>query len=465
MFLWALGFGGLAVLRHFRFLTQRFDTGNMTQAVRNTADGHFLEVTNVAGEQVNRLGTHVDPMLAMFAPLWWAWPSPAMLLVVQAVALACGAFPVFWLARKHLGSEWAGAKLALVYLLFPPLQWNVIHEFHAVALAVPLLLLAVWYLDERRLAPFAACAVGAVLTKEHIGLVIACLGLCHALRSRRVGQGLAIFGLGTTWTVVAFWVIVPHFSGRESVYQARYDWVGGTPSGIAKALFTDPERFLDVLARPSNGLYLIFLLLPLLGVCLLSPLMIAAIPQFALSMLSERLGDTNFTYQNALPVIPILVSAAVLGAARIARNPNATANRILFASIVLAVAIGPPRHLDTLGEIPGAENLSFGSVAAQRRAVELVPADGAVSSTNNIGAHLSARRRAYVFPEIARADWVVVDTHDPWLPTPPSAPLSGIVDGYPQPVRMARTIGELERSPDWRLVFREDGVLVFTRVS
>ena len=56
----------------------------------------------------------------MFAPLWWLWPSPDLLLTVQAIAVALGALPVFWLARKHLGSERAALGFALVYLLYPP---------------------------------------------------------------------------------------------------------------------------------------------------------------------------------------------------------------------------------------------------------------------------------------------------------------------------------------------------------
>ena len=42
-----------------------------------------------------------------------------MLLVAQAVAVALGALPVFWLARKHLGSERAALGFALAYLLYP----------------------------------------------------------------------------------------------------------------------------------------------------------------------------------------------------------------------------------------------------------------------------------------------------------------------------------------------------------
>ena len=100
----AVAFSALSIGRQRAFNTGRFDMGNMTQAVWSTAHGHFLQVTNLSGEQTSRLGSHFDPILALLAPLWLAWSSPDMLVTVQAIAVALGALPIFWLARKHLGS-------------------------------------------------------------------------------------------------------------------------------------------------------------------------------------------------------------------------------------------------------------------------------------------------------------------------------------------------------------------------
>ena len=104
-------FGTLAILRHRTFESGRFDLGNMTQAVWSTANGDVLSVTDVHGEQILRLGSHFDPILAALAPLWWVWPSPEALLVLQAVALAAGAIPLYLLARRHL-PEWPAAAIA-----------------------------------------------------------------------------------------------------------------------------------------------------------------------------------------------------------------------------------------------------------------------------------------------------------------------------------------------------------------
>ena len=108
---YAAGFAALSSLRHEAFITGRFDLGNMVQAVWSTAHGHPLEMTELHGDQISRLAAHVDPILVLFAPLWWIWPSPHMLLAVQAVVIALGAVPVFLLARKHLASPRAALGL------------------------------------------------------------------------------------------------------------------------------------------------------------------------------------------------------------------------------------------------------------------------------------------------------------------------------------------------------------------
>ena len=51
--------------------------------------------------------------------------------------------------------------------------------------------------------------------------------------------------------------------------------------------------------------------------------------------------------------------------------------------------------------------------AAARRALRLIPGDAAVSATNSLGAHLSARRRIFSFPVLEDADWVAVDETRP----------------------------------------------------
>src|SRR5207248_2390250 len=96
---YALLFVVIAAAHVESFHAGRADLGSMVQAIWSTLHGHFLGSTSFAGRENTRLVAHVDPFLALLAPLWLIWSSPLMLLVFQALAVTSGALPVYWLAR------------------------------------------------------------------------------------------------------------------------------------------------------------------------------------------------------------------------------------------------------------------------------------------------------------------------------------------------------------------------------
>ena len=452
------GFAALSVLRHRAFTTGRFDLGNMVQAVWWTAHGHPLQMTNLHGQQISRLAAHVDPILALYGPLWWIWPSPDLLLVTQALAIAVGAWPVYLLARKHLASPRAGLGFALAYLLYPATGWLTLNEFHPVALATPLLLFAFWYLDNDRLLPFALFAIAAAACKEEIALVVAGFGVWYAVTRRRWLEGGVVAGLGVAWSAIAIGVVIPHFHATgESDFYGRYSEVGGSAAGIVKTAFTDPVRILDAAFSTRDLRYLLQLVLPLAALSLLAPLvLIAALPELAINLLSATPTQTSIRFHYTAGLIPPLVIAAVFGAKRLNRWTFPVA-----ATVVIAALLGNYR----LGPIPGWRHLpggeTFQATAARvtehdkiaARALSLIPKSAVVSATNTLGAHLSARKRVLSFPFVQDATWIAADETQP-----------GYADRY-APLPTAVQLAALRRNPDWRLVFEEDGVLVFSRAT
>lgn len=457
---YAAGFSALAILRYRSFNTGRFDLGNMTQAVWATAHGHPLAVTNLQGDQVSRLGSHVDPILVAFAPLWWIWPSPGMLLTAQAVAIALGALPVFWLARKYLGSERAALGFALAYLLYPAVEWLALNEFHPVALACPLLLFAFWYLDEDRLVPFAAFAAVAALTKEEIPLVIAGMGAWYALSRRRFRAGGAIALLGVSLAAVSVELVLPHFNdGASSQFYERYGAIGGSLREIIETAFTRPDRLLTAAFDWEGVRYLAELLLPLALLFAAAPLvLVAAIPELGLNLLSATDTQTSIHHHYTAGLIPPLIAASVLGAGRLARGD--ARRGVALAGLAVVVALGANYRLGAFPlwrGLPGAGSYqaSAAHVSAHdrvaERALRLIPEGDVVSATNSLGSHLSARRRFLSFPYVQDARWIAADETRP-----------GYADRW-DPLATARGLARLRRSPRWRLVFSEDGVLVFQR--
>ncbi len=465
---WAALMASLSIARHRAFSTGRFDLGNMVQAVWSTVQGRPLETTDaISGEQFVRLGAHVDPILVLFAPLYWVWPSPEMLLVAQAVVVALGAVPVFWLGRRWLGDDRLALASAAVYLLYPPLAWATVTEFHPVTLAAPILLLAIWAADARRYGILAIAATAAALTKEEVGLALVMLGLWMAVRgARRAGALLA--AASAAWVAAALWVIIPAFNhGEDSAFIGRYSAFGDSAGEVALGAALRPWDVIEVAATPDRGGYLLALLLPLLALPFAAPLLaLGALPEVLLNVLSNWWPQYSIEFQYVAVVVPFLIAASIAGLARLRRSARpAVLVRALErpGPLALGLVVWVALSGVLLGPLPwwGAVSLASDSrvqeyarsphTVAQREAIALVPAGVPVSAGNRMGAHLSDRRTIYTFPFLGDAEWVVVDRRQPF-----------IVD-RPAPRAHERRVRALLAEPASSVIYDRDGVLVIRR--
>ena len=451
----------LVVRDHYlAFRLGRYDVGNMVQAVWSTSEGRLLETTNGAtGEQMSRLGSHVDPILAALAPLWLVAPTPLTLVAVQIGAVALGALPMFWLARRHLDSERAATILAAGYLAYPWVAWTAVDVFHPVTLAIPLFLFAIWFLDSNRLAPFVACAVLGAMCGELMAVGVVGLGLWYALARGHRRVGVAIAGAAIGWVVVAFGVVVPAYSGGSNVFYGAYEEVGASPLGIVKTAVTDPLAILSEVTTWNDMLYLFLLAAPIGGLFVLAPgLAAVALPQLSANLLSGWEATTDPRAHYVAGVVPFLYAAVVVGLARLSPTGRLRgATLVLTLSLVSAAMVGP-----WPGAVAGPPtfyrtNSSPEFLGSLRRAVKLVPQEAPVSATNRLGSHLAARRYLYSAPVLGRAEWVVLDTSDSWVPR--------AWGGGTDTEAIAAFRVRLDRSSDWRIVFEEGDVIVFRKVE
>ena len=449
--IWAAMIGWTAVLfaivrgAYLDFRLGRFDLGNMVQAVWSTTQGRPLEYTHGStGDQIVRLGAHVDP-------------SPLALALAQIAVTSLGALPVFWLGRAHLGSERAAGLLALGYLAYPWIATSAIGAIHPVTFAIPFLLFCIWFLDTDRLVPFAVCALLAMSTGELMGLPIAALGVWYALARGRRREGSVIAFAGAAWTFVAVHFVVRHFAGESSMYYGFYDEVGGSPQGVVRTLFTDPGTVLGALVESHDIVYVVWLGLPLLFLFVLSPgLALVGLPQLLGNALSDFRSMTDARYHSVAAIVPFLIAATVFAVSRIRPERRVlAASAVVVVSASLALVLGPWPRAVGMTPLGGRASLSEGKIEALRDALALVPEGAPVTSSNEVGAHLSARRQVYSVPVLGGAEWVVVDLDEPWV-TRSDSP---ILTSHPEVVLAFAE--RLERDPGWRTVFDREGVLVF----
>lgn len=339
---WALA----AKYRSFGF--GAYDLGIYSSVAFNTAHGlpFFSSV-----QQMNHLGEHFSPAMALFAPLYRLAPTPAWLLAAGLAAYLAVPPLLFRLARRHApeaGPAFA-ATAAVLWLLNRPMAGAMESLFHPSTLAAPLLLLAWHWGEERRWARFGVLLAALLAFKENLSLAGAGLGLYFAARpaTRRAGLVTLAVSLGAG-AAISGWVI-PFFRGGAWSHTARLD------------PFADPLPKL---------LYAILLLLPFGFAHLRGRALLPALPAIALNLATGFRPQYSMANHYDDLVVPLLF-AGLLGAAKEGWRPFASWPRpaaLAAAALCALVSLGPSPCRIALANRPRPEHRRLEAEIARLRA-------------------------------------------------------------------------------------------------
>ena len=411
-------FSQVTVGRHWAIGTHTYDLVNMDQAVWNTLRGRWLEFSTVPGVST-RLAYHFEPILFPISLLYLIHDGAETLLVLQTVVIALGALPVYWLARDRFHNAWTGALFAALYLLYPPIEAANNFDFHAVALASPLLLFAIHAIQSEHRWQAVFFSILAMGCKENIPLLVAMLGVYVLIFHKDKKLGLLLFGLGIVWFLIAFQVIMPHFApGGGNPYVARYRQWGDSKREILITLLTDPRKVWSYLTKPFKLVYFRNLLFPFAFMPLLAPqwLLLSA-PSLAINLLSgEYAQSLADDYHYAASIVPFVVTASICGGSWLVQTLSSRLklNRswVLTGFIVVISTTSLFQHYYR-GFTPLAYTFAWPKQTDHHRIgmeiMSRIPLDAAVSAQSDLGPHLSHRRKYYLFPRIDDAEYVMLD--------------------------------------------------------
>jgi len=404
-------YSGLSLVRHSFYLSSAFDLGIFDQAVFLISIGE-RPVSSFLGHHI--LGDHSSLILYPLAAAYWAWASPAVLLLVQAIALGGAALPVWALARRQ-GHDPGEARLFAVAYLLNPIPFNAnLFDFHPEALAVPMLLCAVAAIHSRRWPCFGLALAGTLACKAVLGLTVAALGLWLFLQRRLRSHGAMALTVGLSWFALSSGWLIPRFSDRPPAALARYSHLGDTVGAVALSPITRPREVAASILSREGFVYLAECTAALVWAfpsASLSPL-IGAAPTFLLNVLSSDSHQRSLRYQYALPLLPFLFLAAIGRAPR--RRKLFQSKRCILTWIALAFVA--QTHLPDLLE--GVVRSSQ-TVREVRAAVAMVKGGDAVLTSSAVAPHLSHRcviemtDASQALPDVTRFRFILLSLHDP----------------------------------------------------
>jgi uncharacterized membrane protein len=483
------------------------DMGIMDQAIWSTIHGQILHQTvcNILNDSncggfngIMRFALHFEPILFPVSLFYLIWADPRMLLILQVLVVATGAYPAFWLARLRLRNDLAAVAIALLYLLYPALQQAVAIDFHAVTFTASFLLFTLYFMYTRRTGWLLVFALLSILCKEEIGIVIAMFGLWSMVFQRRWKTGLIMVLVGSLASALAILVIIPHFSPTgHPLLATRY----GT--GAGQSLFEQmlhPKQFLDTYVLEHAHLaYLRSLLAPGAFLPVLAPwVLVMAAPSIAINLLSSDVQQYTGLFHYNAEIVPVLIFSIIEAIVlilwvvqwvstrlyapieKVASEPTSPARTIspwrparmvhvvLLVAVLFFVLFTTVRRDDTFfGKMPFAENFQWPTSSAHsnlaQHFIAMIPADASVSAQTKLVPHLSQRVTIYMFPygtpfdptrpasqSAAKADYILLD-------------LEGDVYPYYTSLQYINDVKTVLLSGDYGVVAAQDGYLLLKR--
>lgn len=420
---YAIIFGGLSVLQYLTCRTDGYDLAIFDQVVWNSLHGRLFENTILLDAPL-LIGQRFSPILLAFVPLYALWNSAIVLLVVQTIGIAISVFPLYWFARARLGQVWA-LLIALTFFLFPALQFVNLAEFHEIALAIPLLSYATFFLLRKKYVPFFICLAVTLLVKEEIALTVSMFGAFIFFVQRQRLVGFATMLLGAAWFVFLLQFLLPQFgqSGFGTGYYyfasgvygtGRYDYLGNSLSAIISNLVTRPDLWLNHLLIQRKIEFVLQLFVPLAFLPLAGPeISVLALPTLATSLLSDYARQTLIEFHYTAALIPFLFFGGVVGLQRIIQW-----NRIpapIVSAIMLATSFGSYYFYapGPLAHRFDPTTYTMDNHAAQGRALlDQIPSNVQVVAQGAFLPQLTHRQRIFEFPDrhvFCDTDYVFAD--------------------------------------------------------
>jgi uncharacterized membrane protein len=391
---YVLVFSTICFLKYRAFAYHDFDLAAYSQIPWNLLHGGSLYCSLIG---LDFLGQHAHFILFLITPLYSVFPHPLTLLFLQTIVLGLTAWPLYLIAKELLDDR-LGFLVAVMYLIYFPLAFTNLFEFHVTVFATLFLTLMYFFFYKNNYLWFTFFMVLSLFCQENIPFVVFTLGLYAIFIKKDKKFILTPILLSLFWIFICFYLVIPYFNQGQMRLMDFYSHLGSNLPEIAFSPVLKPLKVLVYIFRPVNLMYLLLLFVPLTFVPFLGFEFIAVLSPFLLQhLLSSRFTDQSLTYHYTAEMLPFIFLALIYGLKKMGRlnmlSPFFSLMLLVFA-LFYAIYLGPLVQLAENHDTLKVERLDYERINLIRR----IPKDSGVIASFDFLSRLSHRK--YLFPFI-----------------------------------------------------------------
>jgi len=393
-----------------------------------------LQITTVERNvPLSHFAVHFSPIYYLILPVYMIFRSPESLLVIQAAAVAAGAFPLALIAKKSGLSGTRALLIVLAYLFYPALTGGLFFDFHEKKFLPVLILWLMYFIisdDSRVLRKYILIYIFAALVlmvKEDSFLYVFCIAL-YMISIKKDGKyiknnilhGAVIAALSVGYFIFAAYYIDAYGLG---VMTWRFDlFLRIGEDGFAAMIINvvkSPALFLaSLLSVPEKLEFIFYMFIPLCFLPFISRrlnFIILIAPMLILNLATDYIYQYNINFQYTYGITPLLFFLAAQNLSKI-NIKHITKLCVMMAcfSIVLFTS----KNFNRFHSYHFVYNNFKDDFIEAAEMIKQIPMDASVSAGNFIAPHLIKREIVYMLEVGAEdyfdygTDYLVIDMRD-----------------------------------------------------
>jgi uncharacterized membrane protein len=488
--LYAVVMSYLSLVKYYTFHATAWDLGVFSQSMYTTLNFNKFFYNNL--ELGSHFHVHFSPILFLCLPFYAINQNSTTLLVLQAIVVALGGVPLYFLAKKEFESSKHSVAFIALYFLYPALHGANLFDFHPEAF-IPLLgFSALYFYKNEKWGRYFIFLMALLMVKEDMPLIAIGIGLCgffsniKLLLKKKINKTLIIalltIFIGIAWLFLAF-SMVSYFvrlDGYESLWDYGYshhtmnvygEFGKGGPLNVFSYMISNPLESIAQISNPPSQ-KLIFIAALFLPVCMLAFLDIPHILLFLPTLLELMFASNPYyfdiTYHYPFQLAPTIFVATIYGIRKICMiNKQMTINTKTLTHVLLTMAIATLITLlfttqIIMQNIPLTVNKTD---EIKNKVISLIPMDTnpSILTQNDYFPHVCNSIYSYAYWNTTSVDYILIDVCSFWYHNQIPAPDEYIAK-YGEPKgTFASTVKAYIDSGEFGLLAQANSLLLYKR--
>lgn len=265
--------GIITVYRYLTYSNSTFDFGIFTQMYENMKQTGSISTTLERNRVLSHFGVHFSPIFYIALPIYFIFPSPVTVQLIQAFMVALPVIPIVLISRKYKLSNWMTVGAVLLYALYPATAGGTLYDIHENCFLTFLILMAIWAIEKKKNILTAIMVLLVFFVKEDAPVYIMVLGTFYLFSRKDKKRGLILMVSSAIYFIIATSVVKSYGLGimDNRFSNLFYDQQKGLSQLIRTVLVNPGYVISQIVANyDANGMekigYILLMFVPMAAV-------------------------------------------------------------------------------------------------------------------------------------------------------------------------------------------------------